>query len=101
MIVNPHQLGKNRSQVTATRRQLEVQQFFTGMMPRDFVGQRRNIIHAVDDGHILIEVQDFPQLFKTAMQVADIRRRVDDHFAIELEHQTQSGVRGRVLRAEV
>ena len=35
------------------------------------------------------------------MQQADVRVGALDHFAVELEHQAQHAVRGRMLRAEV
>jgi hypothetical protein len=41
------------------------------------------------------------QLFGGAVQQADVRVGALDDFAVQLQHQAQHAVRGRVLRAEV
>jgi hypothetical protein len=41
------------------------------------------------------------QLFSAAMEQPDMRIDARDHFAVELEHQTQNAVRGRMLRSEI
>ena len=71
------------------------------MVPSDFVGHRRNVVHAVDDGDVLVEVQYFAKLFEATVQEADIGFGIHDHFTIELQYQTQSGVRGRVLWTKI
>jgi hypothetical protein len=40
-------------------------------------------------------------VLEPGMQVAHLRHRVDHPLAVELEHEPEGGVRGRVLRAEV
>jgi len=51
-------------------------------MPSDFVGKRRDVVHAVDDGHVLVEVEHFAQLFKATVQKADIWFGIEDDLAI-------------------
>ena len=41
------------------------------------------------------------ELLGGAVQQADVRIGALDHFAVELQHQAQHAVRGRVLRTEV
>jgi hypothetical protein len=41
------------------------------------------------------------ELFGGAVQQADVRIGALDHFAVELQHEAQHAVRGRVLRPEV
>src|SRR5690606_19982410 len=41
------------------------------------------------------------ELFEARVQVADVRRAFDDALAIELQHQAQGGMGGRVLGTEV
>ena len=89
------------AKVFAARRQLDAQQFFDRVMPGDFVGERRDVIHPVDDGDILIVVEVLAELFETAVQIANVGHGLDDGFAIEGEQEAQRRVRGRVLRAEV
>ena len=41
------------------------------------------------------------QLFGAAMKQADMRIDARDDFAVELQHQTQHAMRGRMLRPEI
>ena len=41
------------------------------------------------------------ELLETAMQVADVRDRIDNFLAVERQHQPQRRVRRGMLRAEV
>src|SRR5262245_10411671 len=43
----------------------------------------------------------FAKLFKTAMQIADMRHCIDDAFTIERQNDAQRRVRRRMLRTEV
>ena len=56
------------------------------MVPSDFVGHRRDVVHAVDNGYVLVEVQYFAELFESTVQEANIGLCIHDHFAIELQH---------------
>ena len=78
MIVQPHQLRQDRPQILAPRRQLDAEQLLDRMMPGDLVRHRRNVIHPVDDRHILIEIEVFAELLEPAVQIADMRHRIDD-----------------------
>ena len=49
----------------------------------------------------LVVVVVLGQLLEARVQVADVGNRVDDPFAVQLEHDAQRRVRRRVLRAEV
>ena len=49
----------------------------------------------------LIERLGLRELLRGPMQQPDVRIRLLDHFAIELEHQAQHAVRRRMLRPEV
>ncbi len=48
-----------------------------------------------------MNVRVLGELFGRAVQEADMRVGALDHFAVELEHQTQHSVRSRMLRPEV
>ena len=41
------------------------------------------------------------QFLEAAVQVADIGNRIEDSFTIQRQHQSQRGVRCRMLRTEV
>jgi hypothetical protein len=101
MVLNPHQLGENRADVFSPRRKLDVQQLFDGMEPGNLVRHGRDVIHAVDDRHILVEIEVFAQFLEAAVQIADVRDGVNHLFAFQRQQQAQRGVRRRVLRAEV
>ena len=101
MIVQSHQFGKDRPNVFASRSKLDIEQLLNRMVPRNFVGHRRNIIHAVDDSDVLVEVQYLTKLFEAAVQKPNVGLRIDYHFAIELQHQTQRRMSGRMLRSKI
>ena len=99
--MNAHQLGEDGADVLAARRQLDAQQLLDGVVPGDLVGDRRDVVHPVDDGDVLVEVEVLAELLEAAVQVADVRHGLDDGLAVEGEDEAQRGVRGRVLRPEV
>ena len=101
VVVQPHQLGEDRAEILAPRRELDPQQLLDRMMPGDLVRQRRDVVHPVDDRHVLVEVQMLAELLEPAVQIADVRHRVDDLLAVERQHQPQRRVRRRMLRTEV
>ena len=75
--------------------------FSTAVMPGDLVGDRRDVVHAIDDGDVLVEVEVLAELLEAGMQIADVGHRLDDGFAVQGEDEAQGGMRGRVLRTEV
>ncbi len=96
-----HQFSQDRPQILAPRSDFDPQQLFDRMMPGDFVGQRRDVIHPVDNRDVLIEVQMLAQLFEAGMQIADVRNRIDNRLAIQRQNQPQRGMGRRMLRAEI
>ena len=62
---------------------------------------RRDVVEPVEiaDGLQVGLVLD--QLLGAAVQQADVRIDALHHLAVELQHQAQHAVRGRMLRAEV
>jgi len=101
VIVQSHQLGNNCADVFAPRRNFDAKQLLDRVMPRNFVGQRRDVIHPVDDGDVLIEVEMLAELFEAAVQVADIGNGFDDLFTVERQNQPQRRMRRRMLRTEI
>ena len=62
---------------------------------------RRDVIEPVEIGHRLQIGLVLDQLLGAAMQQPDMRIDALDHLAVELEHEAQHAVRGRVLRPEI
>ena len=83
------------------RRQLDAQQPLDRAVPGHVVGHRRDVVHPVGDGDVLVVVEALADLFEAGMEIADVGHGIDHPFAVELEHEPQRGVRGRMLRAEV
>ena len=71
------------------------------MVPRNFIRERRQIIHAVNDGHILVKIQMLAQFLETAVQIANVGHSIQNTLTIQRQHQSQSRVRRWVLRTEV
>ena len=62
---------------------------------------RRDIVEPVEIGHGLEVGLGLDQFLGAAMQQADMRIDALDDLAVELQHEAQHAVRGRVLRAEI
>jgi hypothetical protein len=101
VVVHPHQFGKDCAEVLAARREFDPQQFFDGVVPCDFIGQRGQVVHAVDNGDVLVEVQMFAKFFEAAVQIADVGDSVENAFTVKCEYQPQSGVSCGVLWPEI
>ncbi len=62
---------------------------------------RRDIVEPVEIGHRLQIGLVLDQLFGAAVEQADMRIDALDDLAVELQHQAQHAVRGRMLRPEI
>ena len=62
---------------------------------------RRDVVEPVEIRHRLQIGLVLDQLLGAAMEQPDMRIDALDHFAVELEHQAQHAVRGRMLRPEI
>ena len=62
---------------------------------------RRHIVEPIEIGQSLQIGLVFDQFLGSAVQQADVRIDALDHLAVELEHEAQYAVRGRVLRPEI
>ena len=62
---------------------------------------RRDVVEPVEIRDRLQVGLGLDQLLGAAMEQPDMRIDALDHLAVELEHQPQHAVRGRMLRAEV
>ena len=62
---------------------------------------RRDIVEPVEIRDRLQIGLVLDQLFGAAMQQADMRIDAGDDLAVELQHQAQHAVRGRMLRSEI
>ena len=83
------------------RRHFDAHQLLDRLMPGHVVGHRRDVIHAVGDGYILIIIQLLAEFLESGVQIPDVRHGIHHGFPFQLQHQAQSGVRGRMLRAKV
>ena len=101
VIADPRQLGEKSAQVFAARRQFDAEEFLDRVVPGDFVGGRRDVIHAIDDRDVLVEVEIFAEFLETAVEKADVRHRLDHGFAVEREDEAQRRVRGGMLGTEI
>ena len=79
----------------------EPQQFFGREAEGMLLIHRRDIVEPVEIGDRLQIGLGFDQLLGAAMQQSDMRIDALDHLAVELQHQAQDAVRGRMLRPEI
>ncbi len=82
-------------------RHLDAEQLFRRQTEGVFLIHRRDIVEPVEIRDRLQIGLLLDQLFGAAVKQADMRIDAGDHFAVELQHQTQHAVRRRMLRAEI
>ncbi len=80
---------------------IDAQQLLDGQYEGVLLVHRRNVVEAVEIGHVLQIGACLHQLFRAAVQQADMRIDALDDFTVKVEHQAQNAVRRRVLRPEI
>ena len=80
---------------------LEVEEALRGQAVDELVRQRRRVVHARDVGAALHVRELLAGLLHARVEVADHRLRAQHRLAVELHHDPQHAVRGRVLRTHV
>ena len=104
----PHQvvqdagdLIEHHPDVLRPQRRLDAQQLFDRQHIAVLVAHHGHVVEPVHVADALIERLVLGELLGRPVQQTDMRVGTLDHLAIELEHQAQHTVRGRMLRPEV
>ena len=84
-----------------TARHLDPEQLLDAHAVRGLVEQRREVVHARHERDALGPGAVLAVLLDPGVQVADHRAGLGDGLALQLQHQPQHAVGGRVLRAHV
>ena len=87
--------------VLSAHRHIHAHHLFDGQAIRVFIGHHRHIVKAVHVGQRLDVGLAFSELFCSAVQQTDVRIGALDNFTVELQHQAQHAVRGRVLGTKI
>ena len=82
-------------------RHLDAEQLFRRETERVLLIHRRDIVEPVEIRDRLQIGLVLDQFFGAAMKQADMRIDAGDDLAVELQHQAQHAVRGRMLRAKI
>ena len=101
MAGDPVQLGREDPDVFGPARDLDVHELFEGEDRRPLVEQRADVFERVGVADGLVVVGVLAQLLDAAMEVAEDGVEVDHLLAVELEHDPQHAVGGRMLRPHV
>jgi len=99
VIADPRELREDHADVLTTSGDGDPHQRLDRMMPGDIVRQGRDVVHPVGDGDILVVVEVLADFLEAAVQVADVRNRVNDPLAFDGENESQCGMRRGVLPA--
>ncbi len=68
---------------------------------RHVVRNRRQIVEPVRIGHELVVLHVLGDFFIAAMQIANVRRRLGDHLAIQFQNDTQDAMGRGMRRAHI
>ena len=93
--------GKHHADVLRADRHINADQLFDCQAVGLLVGHHGHVVEPVHIGQRLDISFAFGELFSRAMQQADVRVGTLDDLAVQLQHQAQHAVRGRVLRPEI
>ncbi len=101
VVQQPRDLAEHHADVLRAHRHVDAEQLLDRQAVGVLVAHHRHVVEPVHVGQRLDEGLALGELFGRAVQQADVRVGALDHLAVELEHEAQHAVRGRVLRAEV
>jgi hypothetical protein len=82
-------------------RVLDAEQLLHRLHVGQVVRRRRQVVHAIRVRHVLVILVDLRELLRAAVQVADVRRRLPDVLAVEVQQHAEHPVRARVLRSHI
>ena len=99
--VEARQLVEQHAEPLRALGDLESEQLLDRQAVGQVVGHRAEIVDAVGERDDLLVELGLAGLLDAGVQIADVGRERDDGLAVDLEHQAQNAVRGRVLRAHV
>ena len=98
---NARRFAANHANRFSARRNFPAHQFFNRERVGHIIRERREIIEPVGIRHELVVLHVLGDFFVAAMEKTDIRRRFGDDLAIQLQHEPQNAVRGRMRRPHV
>ena len=101
VIQDTRDLIEHDADVLRTDRHLNTEQFLDRKHIGVLVAHHGAVIETIHVRHRLQEGAVLGQLFRGPVQQSDMRIGTHDRFAVQLQHQTQYTVRGRVLRTEI
>ena len=101
MIQDTGDLREQHTDVLATLRRRDAQQFLHRQRIGMLLVHRRDVVEPVEVRHCLQVALVLDQLLGTAMQQADVGIAAFDDLAVHLDDQAQHAVGRRVLRPEV
>ena len=101
MIQNPANFTIENTDILRPPWHLDAKRLLNRQRPGMFLIHWRHIIQTIKIGQSLKIGFVLNQLFRTAMQKADMRIGALDHFAIHFQHKPQNAVRCRMLRAKI
>ena len=98
---DPVELARQHPDVLGAARHLDVQEVLERHHRRPLAEQRADVLERVHLAVDVVVVRVLAQLLDAAVEVAEDRVEVDDLLAVDLEHDPQHAVRGRVLGPHV
>ena len=101
VVLQPGHLGQYQPHQLRVLGALDPVKFLDRHVVGQAVGERRQVVHAVGHGDVLVVGAVLAEFLEARVQVADVGRAPRDPLALQFQQQPEGAVRGRVLRTEV
>ena len=80
---------------------LKLKKLFDGQAVTEIVGHRAQVVHAVGHGNDLLIKLRLAGLLDAGVQITNLGIEPDNDLAVDLQHQPEHAMGGRMLRAHV
>ena len=101
MVRDPGNLREDDSDIVAALRHLDPQELLHGHAVAHIVDERRDVVEPVGVGDDAVVVDHFRHLLEAAVEVTDLHIRLLDQLPVQLGHDLDDPVHGRVRGADV
>jgi hypothetical protein len=99
--VDAGQLSEEDADPYGTFWNFKSEKFLDGEAVTEVVGEWAEVVDTISEGHNLLIELGLAGFLNTGVEITDFGIETDDDFPVDLEHEAEHAVGGRVLRSHV